>query len=320
MEEQVNEVREPRWAKERTGFRWHWGWFAVFAVVLIGAAIVFGPRLIGPKTPMPTATRMPTRTPTKAPTDTPTKTPTRTPTKAPTRTATLTPDIGVMVQAAITATVQAGYTPTPTATATPDLLKEIATTVAEYCGMTPCATAPVSTTATAAISTTSKTATPTTTWTATRVATTTATVSPCTTTAPSTTVTTTACVFELWKPITGTIGAEITISGESGITSWDGKFNGAASYVIVDGTATFNFERYCETSPGEWKRDSRDPHVITWNTGDYNLQNIKYPDDERELNDTLQKVTIHQGMVTLHEHDPVDSRFPGIKLTLTCNP
>ena len=114
---------------------------------------------------------------------------------------------------------------------------------------------------------------------------------------------------------------KIEVAGTSGFdTDWKGEFNGATSYIIVDGTVTVNFERYCEASPGEWVRDQRDPYIVTWNSGEYNLQTLMYPDGERDLNDTAQQVTVHAGSVKLHEHDPDDSQFPGAIITLTCNP
>lgn len=98
-------------------------------------------------------------------------------------------------------------------------------------------------------------------------------------------------------------------------TAWDKRANGMVSRVKITGKTTFTFVRYIETKSGHWEPDPRDPYVVTWRSGDYNLQKIFYPDDKRDLNDTLQEVVIQEGTVVLCEHDVAPY---GICITLTC--
>lgn len=76
--EEVQEETRGSWVKARPKLEFHWGWLAVFAVVLVLAAIVFSSRLIGSE-PTPTATQTPTQTQTPKPKPTQTPTPTPTP-------------------------------------------------------------------------------------------------------------------------------------------------------------------------------------------------------------------------------------------------
>lgn len=122
-----------------------------------------------------------------------------------------------------------------------------------------------------------------------------------------------SCFFDLRKSVRGLLGVTIT----NDRSDWDGKANGLVSMVKVScGKATLHFEWW--GPEGKWT-DLMEDYEVEWLSGEYNLQELYFPSGKRQLNDTLQWVTVSPGAkVVLIEHDPDDPNYPGIKIQLVC--
>lgn len=118
------------------------------------------------------------------------------------------------------------------------------------------------------------------------------------------------CFFDLRKSLRGVSGAKIS----NDRSDWNGQGNGLVSFVrVYQGMATVHFELW--GPPGKWTNLEK-TYEACWQEGSYNLQSVLYPDNQRDLNDTLQWVSLFPGAkVSLFEHDLPPE---GITLVLTC--
>lgn len=119
------------------------------------------------------------------------------------------------------------------------------------------------------------------------------------------------CLYKLYDNLREVQGVKIIVDREG----WDGKANGMASYVKVEGgSATFYFELW---DPSTSYKTIKETYVVNLGPGTYNLEKIFYPVTGREVNDTLQRVCISPGTtVTIWEHDPPS----GITIQFYCDP
>lgn len=122
------------------------------------------------------------------------------------------------------------------------------------------------------------------------------------------------CLVSMTELETSPYLVNIGDTGGSKLHPWDKRANGMVSWVQVceNSSATFEFEWW--GPEGVWNK-VMESHNVRWGPGVYDLEKTFYPSSRRDLNDTLQRTTIHQGTIVLCEHDTIPR---GICITLTC--